>query len=900
MKELMNTHDLRLPDWGPYTKKYIGISHIADHEKGFRFDLSVFPGFYRRKVDVPNVMWESGYHPWEASSDLEFFEHRHQLEWKDQVYTDISFSAINEVSRLIRCECVNQTSHPQNLVLHYMASLDFPKHHSHSKEYLQSCEVRLPNSGVWIDALDYEALHLRYPKPLDHLVPDGYYRSEIRDHGFVNGSGIGKNFGQHEGDLVTYRFTVLEKLEEACVVFRFRLKHESRASFQLKGITDQCIQFVGSGDFQTAKIMVGSLEAGEYELTLVSTGEGAVELDGFACFHAYENVEFQLVNWSAVPEIITGPNENSLLLKYKDIDQYYGITWVSEQFEVREFYCDKLDTFMRHNVHHHVHKVFKGEGDGHYTNVFQRPITLDPKSKSTLYGMVCTGSLQEVEARLREFSGEQDHCDAIFQSAKAAGQNFNHVNEENPYKFSQKLLAATTLTNVVYPVYVRRSFVRHHTPGRWWDSLYTWDSGFIGLGLSELDIERAIDCLNAYLTEVGDQHAAYIHHGSPVPVQHYLFLELWNKTQSMELLTFFYPRLRSYYQFLSGSEGSGSNTRNLNSNLIQTWDYFYNSGGWDDYPPQVHVHQEKLQNIVATASNTSHMIRIAKILRMAANEIGGLAQDIKQYDQDIEMFTDSLQTYSWDEEAGYFGYVVHDENGHPLQLLRDASGTNYNMGLDGTYPLVSGICSKQQEKVILEHLQAENRLWSKIGLSTVDQSAPYFKNDGYWNGAVWMPHQWFYWKTMLDLGQTDFARTIAMRALTVWKEEVETTYNCYEHFIIESGRGAGWHHFGGLSNPILSWFAAYYTPGRVTTGFDVWIKEKKFSNENMSLQAVMNCCGKRDGKFSMIVTMNPSFTYRVCWNEEEVDYQEIDRGTLEITVESHRGEGRLVVERVYV
>jgi len=32
---LHNSHDLRLPDWGPYTKKYHGISHIPDPNWAF-------------------------------------------------------------------------------------------------------------------------------------------------------------------------------------------------------------------------------------------------------------------------------------------------------------------------------------------------------------------------------------------------------------------------------------------------------------------------------------------------------------------------------------------------------------------------------------------------------------------------------------------------------------------------------------------------------------------------------------------------------------------------------------------------------------------------------------------------------------------------------------------------
>ena len=104
---LADSHDLRLPRWGCYTKTYNGISHVADLERGLRFDLSVFPGHYRREVLVPNVNWESGFHPWEAAPDLSCFSYRYELEWKDRVYCDVSFSTLSERSRLVRAEFVN-------------------------------------------------------------------------------------------------------------------------------------------------------------------------------------------------------------------------------------------------------------------------------------------------------------------------------------------------------------------------------------------------------------------------------------------------------------------------------------------------------------------------------------------------------------------------------------------------------------------------------------------------------------------------------------------------------------------------------------------------------------------------------------------------------------------------
>ena len=41
-------HDLTLPEWGPYSKKYFVISHLAHRENGMRFDFTVAPAIYRR------------------------------------------------------------------------------------------------------------------------------------------------------------------------------------------------------------------------------------------------------------------------------------------------------------------------------------------------------------------------------------------------------------------------------------------------------------------------------------------------------------------------------------------------------------------------------------------------------------------------------------------------------------------------------------------------------------------------------------------------------------------------------------------------------------------------------------------------------------------------------------
>jgi hypothetical protein len=643
----------------------------------------------------------------------------------------------------------------------------------------------------------------------------------------------------------------------------------------------------GRGVFDLAQVDIGMLAAGEYNFELVSLGNGAVELDGFVLAEtdALARVSFDAKEWKAAPQIIPGPVTHSLLLKYEHFEGYYGLAWDYNPFEVRQFLNSELDTFMRFNVHHHVQSVFEGDGKGHFTNVFMRPVMLDPGETRVLYGLVCDGSQAEVEQAIAGWvrSGPEDWENNYLQVRRGVFQP-TWLPAGEKYRFSQQLMAATTLTNVVYPVYTRRKYIKHYTPGRWWDSLYTWDSGFTGLGLAAIDAARAIDCLNAYLTEPGDEQAAFIHHGSPVPVQFYLFLDLFNRGQSPGFLEYFYPRLRQYYLFLSGSLGS-STTRTLKSGLVRTWDYFYNSGGWDDYPPQVYVHNKGLEKSVTPVIPTAQCIRVAKILRMAALNLGA-EDDAAGYEEDIAMWSEALQTWAWDSEAGYFGYVCHNDQGEPVEVLRHPGGQNFNMGLDGIYPLFAGICTPEQQARLLEHLASDRQLWTPFGLTAVDRSADYYRHDGYWNGTIWMSHQWFMWKTLLTVGQAELAHRVAITALELWQRETEVSYRCFEHFLVDNGRGAGWHEFGGLSAPVLCWYEAYYRPGHLTGGLDLWVFRQEWSEDSSSLTAGLRDYGPVGRISTLLVSLNPAHRYSATWNGQAVAFRELWPGLLEIGLEA--------------
>jgi hypothetical protein len=878
-------HDIRLSPWGPYSKRYAGISHVADMQSGMRFDFTVCPGYYRNKVMVPNVMFESGYTPWEVSSDLKHITYRYQLEWKDQVYTDITYHTLDSFRVLVEMDCVNKTSLSQNITLNSLAFIDYPSPYPLYK-------ASNAESMQWLSAIDYTQLNLVTKNHRYFLSEDGKKRNEVRNDSSLTGSLLANKFGIETNDEAQYQLSHLPNQGEGTLFVRYRVKKGAIANFQLSGIVNQTIDFVGSGDFELKKISC-KFNANNL-LNLRSTGNSAIDLDGFF-ISAIANAQVPTI----IPQvkyptpIITHENgTKKLVLQYKDIQQYYGLAWDYASDDVREVMNDELDVFFKLVSNNNVKNKFIGNEKGHFTNVFFRPVELAPNESKKIYLLICNGTEKQVNTALSTFNATNL---AASIPVKPTGEKILPAGRS--YKFGNQLLKAALLTNIVYPIYTQRQNIRHFTPGKWWNSLYTWDLGFVALGLQEVDLQKSYETINAYTTSVGNQ-SAFIQHGSPVPVQFFAFYELMNRTQSKELLQYMYPRLKQYYQFMVG-ETLGSTTH-MSSNLLKPWDYFYNSGGWDDYPPQKYLRDNVLlRNTITPVITTAQCIRAAKIMRIAAKELG-FANDITNFDSNIKNMSTALQENAWDDSTGYFSYVVHDNQGKAQKIFRyPTDGTNYNMGLDGVSPLVAGIATPSQQKKMLDNLFSSKHLWTPYGLTAVDQSATYFKQDGYWNGTVWMPHQWFMWKAMLDMGEGDKAFTIAYTALELWKRETEATQSTFEHFISSTGRGAGWSQFSGLSSPVLNWYASYYKVGRVTTGFEVWIQQQLFNAEFTKYNAQISFDESTPAHTrTLLICLDPANKYEAFFNQVKLKTSSDHAGFLQIDLPATNQSGTLTVSTI--
>lgn len=856
MKTQFHSHDLTLPDWGPYSKHYSGISHIPDVSRGIRFDLAVFPGLDNYRSEVPSVYYYSGYHVWDADSDLSRYTLRHELLWKDLVYTDIDFLALNSNTRLIQTHCHNNSDQSQSLCMNYAASAWYPTA-SNSRTVLSGADVQLPEDGCLVLAADYQDLRFAHPRLRDSLCWDGQRRAEEPRPGSVQGYVIAQGFGE-AGDWVSYRFFLKKPLQEPVLCVRYWNRGSTPAVFRLSTGEELVLPPTQTPDISWVPLSK-EVPQGQLDLELTALQGEDLALD---CLILCEDRNRELIQIQPRHEIIQGRPElhnqkNFLLIQYPQADMWYGFVWSGPEVGIREHHASDLEGCIRFLGRDPVSAMPMSDHKGHYIHILQRPIVLEPGQSQTVTSAICSGKTkQEVLER----------CEVLRHNLSAfpIGQLENHGLEclaaGEKYRLSQQLMRAMLHTNVVYPVYTRGQFIRHNTPGRIWDSLYTWDSGFAGMGLMQSSLQRAFECLDAYLTPPGDDETAFIHHGSLVPTQFYLFAELLSRTCSEELLIYCYPRLQQYYEFMIGRAES-STLANLKSGLLRPWDYFYNSGGWDDYPPQKEIHEKKMEQSAAPVVTSAHMIRCAKIMEYCAQRLKK-PHDAAVFRADIIRLADALQQLSWDEESGYFGYVLHDEAGEPCGILRSQNNENFNKGLGGVSPLFADICTPSQAKRMWAHLESDKELWCSCGLSTVDQSASYYRDDGYWNGAVWMPYQWMYFKAALDSSRTDTAYAIAQTALDLWAQETGETYNCYEHFMIKTRRGAGWHQFGALSAPVTQWFNAYYVPGTVTTGFNCFVRSRSWNREKNSILLELDFT--QEGASAILIAMDPGELHFHC------------------------------------
>jgi hypothetical protein len=879
IRDIPSHRDISLSDWGPYSDHWNGIAHIADRIRGLRADFALVPAILRRETLLPHAEMGLAMQPLRADPALGYIAWEYRLDAGVQILLEW-FSAGADGGKLT-ATALNRSQSTWPVVLNWVARLAPPSnpprtrledasgivHRAQKGAPLASARVVLPPGGLWIDAIDHYSIAWARSRFDDHLVTDGRRRGEIFDNGFVGSCGIGQGFGADRGDRIAWQLRTVRPYHNAQVVVRYRIA-SGICSLAVSGLASGELALTREGgrahDFRIATLRGGPLRAGKHALTLVALGGMPIEIDGFALVEADEadRVAFPAQEWHLTPERGDNHAAGETVLAWPDeIGHRYALGWTGGTMQLEGVRTNDLHAIapaFNDPSLFRMGRVPKSDGPGHVTIATPATFVLAPGETMVRHLFVACGNGATVRANLA-------HARTATEGAIAAHHGVTPPTEGGKpgYAESAERLLATSATNMLFPIWTGGRWMRNYCPGREWSSVYTWDSGFTGLGLARAAPRQSIALLDTYLSPVGDDEAAFLHHGTPLATQFYQFQELWNASGDLAFARDRYPRLARYLRFLLGRVG-GSTCRDLKSGLIRTYDYFYNTGGMDDYPAQLAVHSAKATGRVAPAISTAHAVRCARILAQVATAIGA-GDDLDEWEADIASLGDALQRHAWDEEAGYFAYVEHDDALRPVGHWRSPTGENFNMGLDGTSPLVADVCTPTQRARLIEHLMTPGHLWTPYGITAVDQRASYYDPNGYWNGTVWMPHQWFMWKALLDYGEGPHAWTIAKTALDVYSTEVARSGRAYENFDARTGIGSAWHPFSALASPIRNWFEAYFLPRTLTVGLNTRVVRQRWRGG--ALRASLDISGGHNAAVLAVLGRVPK---RATWRGRPV------------------------------
>ena len=154
---------------------------------------------------------------------------------------------------------------------------------------------------------------------------------------------------------------------------------------------------------------------------------GQFFLDGIILGDNLESTGFEINEKIRKPQITLG--EKSMTLFYEMINKTYEISWDADDFVCREFNGADIGDMLSRVIHDHVSTNFNLEGTGHYSDVFIRPIFLEPHTKKTERIDVVSDPKKAVK-----------ETDDLFTFKP------NEVGEK--YLLSQNIMSAVTMMNV--------------------------------------------------------------------------------------------------------------------------------------------------------------------------------------------------------------------------------------------------------------------------------------------------------------------------------------------------------------------------------------------------------------------------------------------------------------------
>lgn len=875
---------------------------------GERWDLVLHPCIQNLVNAPPSAVYPADDHVLGAHVSQTFQHHRIELDRQYGLSCDLEFIQDDHV--YARATFTNPSDRPAQVVLNLHAGMIYPRE---TVLILKHPEGSRACSAIDYQSLEHAVKRLGEGLPpdgcrLDEAArPEAWQGRALATHPYHLFLEYASGFGSRIGDQVEYTF-VVDKVESGSARILLHLVRDRAVETISRGEHRAVIEASIDGvplktfdvpyDDEWTLLETHHLEAGDHSLTLKVIQPGWIFFDALVFGSgSLEPSDVELVERSM-------PYQSKLSFLGKQDEEALGglsllLNELSEaEVELRydlpkdsEFrrgddalqkvgYCISVDS-SDPNAKLRLRRLPSGSiedavpvklsnpdptmdqlmvpqsaafspqrsGAGEYINIVVHDLTIPPSVNGEPGSIIVDVRVRMADEPEAGTPINSSMVSAQIEARKEEVLQSRILPSDDPYAASVARLQDTLLTNTVYPIYLNGRNIRHFTPGKRWDCLYTWDSGFIVLGLLTFAPDQALEQLAYYLEDTPDNHP-FSFHGSPVPVQLLALYELRQRYPERKAeADRFYPAAKRMWLFLAGIDPR-SDTDRFNNGLLSTYMYFYNASGMDDDPAQVATHRRGMSAHTAPIITSAMVIRTAYILARWAENLG-LNEDAAIYLERADKLRTGLLRDSWDEESGYFAFTVYDDEGELVEKLRTEDGELLSKGLHGAYPLLDPQLPAEYRERLLEHLRNYGEIRTARGLSAVDRSASYSENNGYWNGNIWFPHQYIFWQMLLSLGEADLAHWIADTALREWARESDYRNYTWECINIETGQGGWFHHFGGLSAPLLNWAAAYGRQGEVTAGFDLVIDDVKRSDKGFVEE--INCHSYSDQPQTLLI-----------------------------------------------
>ena len=858
-----NRRDINCSGWGPYSLQGIGLSHA--NPEGHLMSIIPYCGYMSSKSVFPQMRdYRKDFEVLHALPDLSRYAFRYLIEPDKSVFIDAEYTTIDKNSALLRLKYNNNSKSTK--LMHSWLGFTFEPAKLKPKLILQK-DMKV------IQAEEYSYIDCKHSS-WDEEMPYGI----TRDANATTGRAFSSRLCT--GNII--KWILPENVKKCKYIFiRYTLGEDD---FKIK-LNNKILNLKGTNN-QYAFSEVLSFDLEKTKELILKQYKSIMDFKVDCIILSEKKIYPEIKDTNISPNIMDYKYDDKLaFVKLKEFKKVYGIKsehlFSKTEFSPRRWF-KTLHTDGPYEIDYRLLTIANLNHPDTFCEcrhlaMGTKILKLKLGESATQEFIISTGNTEN------EFKTNIDNaCEAKNNILVGINKKLQTFEERFDGKFSDfaQKLSTQLLCNISYPGYMEDHFVKYYTPSKYYNTFYLWDMGMTGIGLTSVSKENSIDLLNQYFNE-DSCPTPFIQHGTLLPIHIILYWQIYSVYKDKKILDDFFQKAYRMYEFFAGKDVR-SRTRDEKTGLISTFSYVYNTGGWDDYPLQQIVLKSQRKNYYPVVQ-ISQIILCAKLLRMAAyvldkNDL------ISEFTADIEDFEKSLYKYQWNSKDEVFSY--YDGENECKMKINNEDG---NKGMDGYYPLVSQSVSKELADKFIKKLVNENHFLTKFGLTTVDKKASYYRDDGYWNGHVWAPHNWFFIKAMLTYGYSKEAYKVSQRLLKGFSDAYKRSGNISECLHNELGTEEHVPYFSGLTAPLLNVYDMFFGKAEVSFGFNIFAEVIKIKNKKTL--KILSPFFK--GKTSLILNLEAQKEYNLFMNDEKIKKIETDKYgryhlTLNITKDEHK------------